>query len=422
VARCFVLMGFGVKTDYRTNRALDLDKTYKIIRKAVVGAGHECIRADDIVHSGVIDKPMYEHLFEADIAIADLSTSNENAIYELGVRHALRPHTTIVIAESQFKFPFDLHSLLIRPYAHLGTGIDFEEAERLETELKRAIEKILSDNAVDSPVYTFMPCLKPPAMRAAGEPATPTSFGSQPDQRPPQTASADPAFSVMLDAFREARQHGDFTMARAYLLKLLKTDPNDVYLVQQLAIATYKIAPVTIDSLRSARDILLQLDPDKSGDPETLGIWGGIHKRIWEMTSDRAALDVGIAAYERGFYLKRDYYTGINYAFMLDDRAQSQEDPAEATADRVMARRIRRQLLAIVDEALEKMPRDENNQVQDRQEQYWLRATRLEALFGLGDPAFEQERDAVFAAAPESWMRKATSDQLARLATLLKAP
>ena len=84
--RCFVLMGFGEKVDYKTNRTLDLDKTYRIIRKAVEQAGLECIRADDIVHSGVIDMPMYQNFLSADVAIADLSTSNENAIYELGVR------------------------------------------------------------------------------------------------------------------------------------------------------------------------------------------------------------------------------------------------------------------------------------------------------------------------------------------------
>ena len=113
--RCFVLMGFGQKVDYKTKRTLDLDKTYKIIRAAVDKAGLECIRADDIVHSGVIDKPMYENLLMADVAIADLSTSNENAIYELGVRHALKPRTTIIIAEKEFKFPFDLGHVVIRP-------------------------------------------------------------------------------------------------------------------------------------------------------------------------------------------------------------------------------------------------------------------------------------------------------------------
>ena len=37
--RCFVLMGFGVKVDYKTNRSLDLDKTYKIIKRAVEAPG-----------------------------------------------------------------------------------------------------------------------------------------------------------------------------------------------------------------------------------------------------------------------------------------------------------------------------------------------------------------------------------------------
>jgi hypothetical protein len=41
-----------------------------------------------------IDKHMYEMLMNADV-VADLSTTNPNAIYELGVRHALRPHTTV---------------------------------------------------------------------------------------------------------------------------------------------------------------------------------------------------------------------------------------------------------------------------------------------------------------------------------------
>ena len=91
---------------------------------------------------------------------------------------------------------------------------------------------------------------------------------------------------------------------------------------------TYKSrTPSTIDALREARQILETLQPETSGDPETLGLWGAIHKRLWEETSDRAALDEGIAAYERGFYMKRDYYTGINYAFMLDDRAHVQDAP-----------------------------------------------------------------------------------------------
>ena len=52
-------------------------------------AGFDCVRADEIQHSGVIDVPMYERLLNADLVVADLSTLNVNAFFELGVRYAL---------------------------------------------------------------------------------------------------------------------------------------------------------------------------------------------------------------------------------------------------------------------------------------------------------------------------------------------
>ena len=97
---CFVVMGFGKKVDFETGKEFDLDMTYKnVIKPAVEAANVECIRADEITHAGVIDVPMYERILEADLVVADISTGNRNAIYELGVRHALRPHTTIIIGE-----------------------------------------------------------------------------------------------------------------------------------------------------------------------------------------------------------------------------------------------------------------------------------------------------------------------------------
>jgi hypothetical protein len=127
---CFVVMGFGVKTDFETGRKYDLDMTYQnIIKPAVEAADVNCVRADEIVHAGMIDKPMYDQIFRADLVVADISTGNRNAIYELGVRHALRPHTTIVIAEdSNDKIPFDLNHIVIRKYHHLGEDIGVKEA------------------------------------------------------------------------------------------------------------------------------------------------------------------------------------------------------------------------------------------------------------------------------------------------------
>src|SRR3954449_13005791 len=162
---CFVVMGFGKKTDYQSGRTLDLDKSYRnIIKPAVEEAGLKCIRADEIKHSGIIDVPMYEYLLKADVVVADLSTSNCKACYELGVRHALRPYTTIIIAESKFKYPFDFSHIAIRSYEHLGEGLDYEEVMKFRAELKSAIAAILTQPRNDSPVYEFLKQLRPPQM------------------------------------------------------------------------------------------------------------------------------------------------------------------------------------------------------------------------------------------------------------------
>jgi hypothetical protein len=79
-------MGFGEKVDFQSGRKLNLDAAYRnMIKPAVEEAGLECYRADEIVHSGIIDVPMYQQILTADVVIADLSTSNSNAFYELGV-------------------------------------------------------------------------------------------------------------------------------------------------------------------------------------------------------------------------------------------------------------------------------------------------------------------------------------------------
>ena len=181
---CFVIMGFGEKTDFQSNpqRVLNLNRTYEdIIKPVVKEAGHICVRADEIIHSTVIDKPMYDNLLSADLVIADLSTANVNAVYELGVRHALRPQRTIVLAENNFSFPFDLNHLSILKYEHLGKEIGFTEVMRVREKLKEKITALMDSQEVDSPVFLFIPSLqaaslpKAPAMAAAAAPPAPSS-------------------------------------------------------------------------------------------------------------------------------------------------------------------------------------------------------------------------------------------------------
>lgn len=421
--KCFVVMGFGEKTDLATGRKLNLDKTYRIIiKKAVEEAGLECIRADDIKHSGLIDVPMYELLLEADIVIADLSTANPNAIYELGVRHALRPHTTIIMAESQFKFPFDLSHIVIRPYEHLGTGIDAEHAEIVREELKGAIQKLLDQPDVDSPVYRFLPKLR--AWNAGVAPILEEAAMAEPAQRGAAAAPAvsDDASSVaeLMEMFDEAKKESEWSSCARSLKKLIEKRPNDPYFQQQLALVTYKSKkPDPVAALNAAKEILQKLSPHTSTDPETLGLWGAVHKRLYELTADAAALDESIWAYEKGFYVKNDHYNGINLAFVLNLRAANATDPQESTADVVQARRIRRRVAEIARQLLAAGIKDDEGKV-DAEETFWAQATLAEALVGSGqNDEAAKLRDELAKTAPAPWMLEGMNDQLGKLEGLL---
>jgi hypothetical protein len=114
-AGSFAVTGVGNQTDYSTARVLNLDKTYQqLIRPAFDQVDVNCFRAIDANLTGSIDSITCRWIYEADIVIADLSTLNANVFYELGVCHAQRPNTTIIIAESVLmqSIPFDLSSFV----------------------------------------------------------------------------------------------------------------------------------------------------------------------------------------------------------------------------------------------------------------------------------------------------------------------
>ncbi len=416
---CFVIMGFGEKTDFEQQKKFDLDKSYRVvIKKAVENAGLKCIRADDVIHSGVIDKPMYEYLLDADVVVADLSTSNANAIYELGVRHALRPHTTIVLAEENFKFPFDIGHVLIRQYQHLGAGIDAEEAERIRGELEKAISELLDKKQTDSPVYTFLPNLRHPARNDTGagaEELRVAVFSGLLHDVPVE----DQAVGTLMDRFREARARSDFLTAKDILQVLRKKLPNDPFIIQQLALASYKSEhPNAESALQEARKILRELKPGTTNDPETLGLWGALHKRLWELEGERQHLDEAIRTYEKGFFLKDDYYNGINFSFLLNVRASISQG-RDAIADFVQAERVRRRVIQICEELLRAGIKDEEGKV-DAQDTFWLRATLVEAFIGIGErDKAEALKTAAIADAPEAWMADTMNEQIDKLQRLL---
>jgi hypothetical protein len=412
---CFVVMGFGVKTDYTKPKTFNLDKTYRnIIKPAAIAAGFDCVRADEILQSGNINVPMYDQLLNADVVVADLSTYNCNAFYELGIRHALRPYTTIVISEDGLNFPFDVAQIAVQRYHHLGEGIDSEEVDRMRSELAVAMKTIAETKSADSPVYTFVKNLMPPVIQAAA--AAVVAAVS------PPAPAGNPTISVLMAQAEQALETNSFIVAKALFTELHRMMPDELWVTHKLVLATYKSTPANEQAaLEEASDLLAGLNARDSTDTETLGLVQAVQKRLWNLTQNREHLDKAIWSSEKGFYLKNDYYNGINLAFLYDVRA-SQSDGVEAVADSVLAQRTRRRVVTVCEELLGEGQTAAPARRLDRDTAYWLLATLAEAWVGLGDEAKSQVyllKAEALQPAPAGWMLNTTRDQLEKLRQLL---
>jgi len=410
---CFVVQGFGSKTDYTDGRVLDLDASYDVIKHAVEKAGLHCVRADEIVHSGTIDIPMYQQLLAADLVIADLSTYNLNAAFELGVRYALRPRATIVVAESKFKSPFDVNHILIRRYEHLGPDLGVKEARRFEKELSSAIKAILADSQTDSPVYTLLPGLKPPQQPPAPPPPAPAEPATRAAGPRPRKAPAPPSARDWLERAQQAMAKEDYPAAVKAWAEVRRFSPADRHATQQLALATYRAQrPSEKKALEEAHQLLLPLEPATTNDPETLGLWGAIHRRLWERGEDPTHLDQALLAFERGLLLAPDHYLAaqlatlrLAHAAVLARAGQA----SEAREDQVLAQRLWREAQAMAQAQAARKGLSPTAR-------FWAHATLWEAAIALGDVA-DEKRWASRLATVESagWMRPTRLSQGERL-------
>ena len=430
---CFVIMGYGEKTDLATGRKLNLDMSYhNVIKPAIEDAGFTCIRADEVLHSGLIDVPMYQLLFDAELVVADLSTSNLNAMFELGVRHALKPWSTIVLAEQQFTSPFDVNHIVIRKYLHLGPDIGHTETLRMRQELTGLAQHVLANKAIDSPVYTFLAGLEPPQQ---------TKFEGESKQTDTVAAAVN-SFAVLFELALKAKEKENWEAAKQILHQIAadqaKPGTDGVKrsvqprIVQELALATYKAGEkvaktagpaASLQAYAQAIELLRDLDPDGTTDPETLGLWSAIHKRRGEMAGRSLEqklddINTAIWAAERGFLIRQDYYNGGNLAYLFDLRA-AMTLGEERIADRVMAQRVRRRVLLITEKLLSAMPVSTDPQSAAlRDERYWIRATHLEALCGLKDAKADGLLPDVLISAPVPWMADTTQSQIQKLRKL----
>ena len=270
--------------------------------------------------------------------------------------------------ESKGKLHFDLNHTNTFSYDHLGEDIGASEARRAVQDLTNLINEVLDQKRPDSPVYTFIPRLIQPRMSE-----------EQIEAFIQQSEDSEERFSYILESAEAALRSDQFDVAVTNFSNAAKIKSSDTYITQRLALSTYKSQqPSKISALVNALKIINELMPDASNDPETLGIAGAIHKRLWQITQDQAELELAMKYYGRGFDVRRDYYTGENQAICLNYRAEIETDPVEKSYYQVSARKTREELKLILNDIIT------SPSFSERSDQKWVLASMAQILFGLG--------------------------------------
>ena len=263
---------------------------------------------------------MLTEILNADIAIADLSTLNANVMWELGVRHALKPRHTIMICESdQMKaIPFDIARFVLREYTYSPDGITADEIDRFHKLLTKLVNGILAEGekSMDSPVYEH---LKDQLAARAINALPPGSITNEEGE----------SFATIFAKAEEAKKAKDFKTALALLGIAREFAENNTALRDNLSLIICRQALCTYQSeqpdkkmaLLKAEQILEPLNPKDSNDVEVLGLSGAINKRLSEIDDNPEFVQKSTFFYDRGFRLKEDYYNGINACFMYYTQA-----------------------------------------------------------------------------------------------------
>ncbi|HEX3093221.1 MAG TPA: TRAFs-binding domain-containing protein [Candidatus Angelobacter sp.] len=355
---CFVLMPFGTKKDPTGGPDINFDSVYeKAIRPAIEDAGMDPIRADEELTGGIIQKPMFERLLLCEFALADLTTANPNVFYELGVRHAARPATTLAIFAKRQSLPFDIAYLRSLPY-DLGEDNRFsvDEASALRNTLTRRLKELrqvaVADSASDSPIFQLL-----------------TDYGAPDIQRLKTDVFRDRVryATGIKRELAEARQGGDVNALKAIEGRLGALDGIEAGVLVDLFVSYRAVRGYTqmvelyaklpavlrrsvlvreqlgfaLNRLGKWREALSELEgvvDERGASSETCGLIGRVYKDRWVGTrkagnTDRANgfLDKAIDAYMRGFETDwRDAYPGINVVTLLDIRGDERSQKRKA--------------------------------------------------------------------------------------------
>jgi hypothetical protein len=421
---CFVLMPFGVKKDPAGGPDIDFDAIFEHgLRPGIEAAGMEPVRADEERTGGIIHKAMYERLLLCDFAIADLTTANANVLYELGVRHAARPATTLTIFASKQPLPFDVAFLRAMPY-DLSDGNRFGPgaAASLRSAITRRLEELrelVEDSVSDSPLFQLLSDYPVPDLahlktdvfrervhysaavkqrlaeaRRSGDAG---AVAAVEHSLPPADAVET---GVLVDLFLSYRAVSAYQQMVDLFDRLPTPLRRTVLVREQLAFALNRLRR------RDEAVQVLQGVLDEGASSETCGLLGRVYKDLWveavkagNRSMATGYLDRAVDSYVRGFELDwRDAYPGINAVTLLDIKG----DPSS---------------LAEKDELLPVVRFAVRQRLRSSKPDYWDHATLLElAVLASDERAADRALAAALISVREPWEPESTANNLSLIA------
>ncbi|WP_164009888.1 tetratricopeptide repeat protein [Pyxidicoccus trucidator] len=434
---CFVAMPFGTKTPPGlAGPAVHFDEVWQGLKAVLERQGLEAIRADEELMGGFIHRPMYERLVVSEYVIADLTFSNANVAYEVGVRHGASRGATVLICEqrSLAQLPFDFRALRVVPYDAGSDGhVTTEAMQQLEKTLTERIQQARrGELPPDNPLIqvtrigpgsiahdkTDVFLLRTPYVNAMTERigaaltlkdkekalAQLESVRAEILKAPQEVAQLH---TVLLHLFIAYREKGEFQR----LVDLYPHLPAELQRTpvarEQLALALNRLAEAAAKAkdfaggqqLRAqALEVVRTISPEQQSS-ETFGILGRIYKGLADAEQQagntaeaQAAVKKAIQAYEDGFRKDpRDYYPGVNAVTLRIVRGRAEDEVAL------------KRLLPVVRFSVDRAPAPNS---QSKAEAYWQEATRLELACAERDwPSVEQHVEALLGLGAEPWMQ-----------------
>jgi hypothetical protein len=353
-ALCFVDMPFGKKTDLASGIKIDFNQIYEsAIKPAIKDVGLDPLRGDEEKTGGIIHTAMFARLLLAEYVVADLTLANPNVFYELGIRHAAKPFTTVPIYANSHPLPFDVTMIRAVIYQLENGHLTDNASEKLRSELRERLKQAIQGQATkDSPLFQLIPEF--PGIDLPHE-VTDAFKERVNHEKKFQTMLTEARARDSNDERRKAllqiqQQLGDLRKVQRNVLVDMMLSFRAVEAWEEM-VGLCEAFPDHLKNLDIVRQqwafalnrrkhpgdrekaiFLLEVLVNEHGtDPETLGILGRVHKdryREFKQKGDimgSAALDDAIDAYTKGFVSDpRDYYPGVNAITLLIEKGDEE--------------------------------------------------------------------------------------------------